>query len=544
MRRSKAPKARNAKAQGNALGWELTSLQSAEGAKYQPSVKTHRLSLVSAISRLQRSTRHAVSTWAVGPGFYISRRWRFRLITVTLIASLLMGTGNAQKKYERPAVKTPDTFRGSDAAAPTDQTSIGDLKWFEVFKDEELQKLVTTALIQNYDLRAAVARINAARANLGLARSDQFPQFEASTDLTTTRTSRNGQLGASGQGGRTRTFGSVLLNLLNFEVDVWGRLRQQTKAARAELRASEEDRRAAMTTVVGDVATGYFSMLELDSELDIDRRTLATRENSLKLITLRQQGGLATMLDVRQAEELVYQASETIPDTERAIEQTENQISLLLGNNPGSITRGQSLTQQQMLPTVPAGLPSSLLERRPDIRAAENNLEAQHALVYAAKAAYFPRISLTGFLGFQSNQLSSLFSGPSGAWSFVPQITQPIFTAGRLKSNVKFAKAQQEFALVQYQQTIQTAFREVSDALVQYRKVKEIRTQQELLVTTLEDRSRLAYLRYEGGVDSLLNALDADRELFNSQLNLAQTRRNELLSLVQLYKALGGGWQQ
>ncbi len=461
-----------------------------------------------------------------------------------IVVSLLAVNVAGQKKYERPAVKTPDTFRGSEAGAPTDQTSIGDLKWFEVFKDEELQKLVRTAMVQNYDLRAAVARINAARANLGLARSDQFPQLEASADLTTTRNSRNGQLGASGQGGRTRSFGSVLLNLLNFEIDVWGRLRQQTKAARAELRASEEDRKAVMTTVVGDVATGYFSLLALDSELDIDKRTLATRENSLKLITLRQQGGLATMLDVRQAEELVYQASETIPDTERAIEQTENQISLFLGNNPGPIPRGQSLTQQQELPQVPAGLPSSLLERRPDIRAAENNLEAQHALVYAAKAAYFPRISLTGFLGFQSNQLSSLFTSSSGAWSFVPQITQPIFTAGRLKSNVKFAKAQQELALVQYQQTIQTAFREVSDALVQYRKVKEIRTQQELLVTTLQDRSRLAYLRYQGGVDSLLNALDADRDLFNAELSLAQTRRNELLSLVQLYKALGGGWQQ
>jgi multidrug efflux system outer membrane protein len=335
-----------------------------------------------------------------------------------------------------------------------------------------------------------------------------------------------------------------LLNLLNFEIDVWGRLRQQTKAARAELRASEEDRKAVMTTVVGDVATGYFSLLGLDRELEIDKRTLATREDSLRLIKLRQQGGVATMLDVRQAEELVYQASETIPDTERAIAQTENQISLLLGNNPSSILRGQSLTQQQELPAVPAGLPSSLLERRPDIRAAEENLVAQHALVYAAKAAYFPRISLTGFLGFQSNQLSNLFTGPSGAWSFVPQVTQPIFTAGRLKSNVKFAKAQQELALVQYQQTIQTAFREVSDALVQYRKVKEIRTQQELLVTTLQDRSRLAYLRYQGGVDSLLNALDADRDLFNAELSLAQTTRNELLSLVQLYKALGGGWQQ
>ncbi len=334
------------------------------------------------------------------------------------------------------------------------------------------------------------------------------------------------------------------MNLLTFDLDVWGRLRQQTTAARAELRASEEDRKAVLTTVVGDVATGYFSLLELDSELDIDKRTLSTREDSLRLIKARQQGGLATMLDVRQAEELVYQASETIPDTQRAIEQTENQISLLLDNNPGPITRGQPLTQQQELPAVPAGLPSSLLDRRPDIRAAEESLAAQHALVYAAKAAYFPRISLTGLLGFQSNQLSNLFTGPSRVWSFVPQITQPIFTAGRLKSDVKFAQAQQEFALVQYQQTIQTAFREVSDSLVQYRKVREIRTQQELLVTTLRDLSQLAYLRYQGGVDTLLNALDADRDLFAAELNLAQTRRNELLSLVQLYKALGGGWQQ
>ncbi len=467
-----------------------------------------------------------------------------RFIIVVIVVSLMAGKVAGQKRYERPAVKAPDAFRGSDTVAPTDQTSIGDLKWFEVFKDDELQKLVRTAMIQNYDLRAAVARINAARANLGLARSDQFPQFEGSADLTTARASRNGSVGASGQGGRTRSIGSVFLSLLTFELDVWGRLRQQTKAARAELQASKEDRKAVMTTVVGDVATGYFSLLELDSELDIDKRTLATREDSLRLIKLRQQGGVATMLDVRQAEELVYQASETIPDTEREIEQTENQISLLLGNNPGSIARGQSLTQQQELPAVPPGLPSSLLERRPDIRAAEENLVAQHALVYAAKAAYFPRISLTGLLGFQSNQLSNLFTGPSSAWSFIPQITQPIFTAGRLKSNVKFAKAQQDLALVQYQQTIQRAFRDVSNALVQYRKVKEIRTQQELLVTTLLDRSRLAYLRYEGGVDTLLNALDADRDLFNAELSLTQTKRNELLSLVQLYKALGGGWQQ
>ena len=464
--------------------------------------------------------------------------------TAVIIVSLLASSVSGQKTSAPPQVTIPDTFRGEDSTTLTNQTSIGDLKWFDIFKDEELQKLVRTAMVRNYDLHAAVARINAARANLGLARSDQFPQFDATADITSTRSSQNGQFGAFAQGGRGRNVGSVFLNLLTFELDVWGRLRQQTKAARAELRASEEDRKAVLTTVVGDVATGYFSLLELDSELDIAKRTLAAREESLLLIRARQQGGLATVLEVRQAEELVYQATQTIPDTERSIEQTENQLSFILGNNPGPITRGQPLEQQQTLPIVPAGLPSSLLERRPDIRAAEENLVAQRALVSAAKKAYFPRISLTGLLGFQSDQLSTLFSGASRAWTFVPQVSQPIFTAGRLKSGVKSAKARQEFALVQYQQTTQNAFREVSDALVQYRKVKEIRVQQELLVSTLRDRSQLAYLRYKGGVDTLLNALDSDRELFDAERNLTQTKRDELFSLVQLYKALGGGWQQ
>jgi len=464
-------------------------------------------------------------------------------LVILLLLSLTSQAIFAQAKAQTPPpVQTPSDFRGKEASTPTGP-SIGDLKWFEVFKDPALQDLIHNAMTSNYDLQAAVARINAERANLGLTRSQQFPQIVGTADLTTLKTSSNGQFAGSGAGGQRRSFGSVLLNLLDFELDIWGRLRNQTKAARAQLRASEEDRKTVMTTVVGDVATNYFSLLELDDELDIANRTLATRENSLKLIKLRQQGGVATMLDVRQGEELVYQASQTIPDTERAIEQTENQISLLLGRNPGAISRGKPLTQQEELPSVPAGLPSELLERRPDIRSAEQNLVAQKALVSVAKAAYFPRISLTGFFGFESNQLSSLFTGPSRAWSFVPQLAQPIFTGGRLKSGVNFAKAQQEFALVQYQQTIQTAFRDVSDALIQYRKEREIRTQQELLVSTLRDRSRLAYLRYQGGVDTLLNALDADRDLFDSELNLAQTRRNELLSLVQLYKALGGGWQ-
>lgn len=448
-----------------------------------------------------------------------------------------------QKKYERPPVNTPDTFRGSNSPAPPDADSIGDLKWFEVFKDEQLQKLVRTAKEQNYDLRLAVARINAARANVGLARSNQFPQFNAGADLTTTRTSANTGI-PTPEVGKKRSIGEVLLGLLTFEVDLWGRRRQETKAARAQLKSTEEDRQTITAVVVTDVATNYFNLLELDMELEIARRTLIARQESLRLITARQQGGLATMLEVRQAEQLVYEASQIIPDTERRIEQTENAISLLLGNNPGSIPRGASLTQQQELPAVPAGLPSSLLERRPDIRSAEQLLISQYALVTAARTAYFPTISLTGAFGFQSNSLANLFSGPSRVWSFIPQVTQPIFTAGQLKSNVNFEKAQREFALAQYQQTIQTAFSDVSNALVQYRRVREIRAQQELLVSSLQDASRLAHLRYEGGVDTLLNALVADTSLFSAELDLAQTRSSELLSLVQLYKALGGGWQE
>ncbi len=469
-----------------------------------------------------------------------------RLVIAALILSLLTGSAAGQQKRSRkPVIQPPETFRGDSGQATTPaEQSLANLKWFEVFRDEQLQGLIRTALVENYDLREAIARVNAARANLGITRSEQFPNIAAGADLTTLRNSASGSFPLPQGFNQKRTFGGVLLNLLSFEIDIWGRKRRQTEAARAELRAFEENRKVVMTTLVGDVATTYFSLLELDMEMEIARRTLATREDSLRLIRVRQQGGVATMLDVRQAEQLVYTASQTIPDTERLIEQTENQISLLLGKNPGPVRRGTSLTAQEQPPSVPVGIPSSLLERRPDIKAAEHTLAAADANIGVARAAYFPQISLTGLLGFESSQLSSLFGGPARVWQFIPQVSQPIFTAGRLKSNVKLARAQQQSALVQYESAVQTAFREVSDALVQYRKVKEIRAQQELLVTTLQDRSRLAYMRYRGGVDTLLNALDADRDLFDAELSLAQTRRDELLSLVQLYKALGGGWQE
>ena len=457
--------------------------------------------------------------------------------------SLLAGC-TVGPKYRKPVVQPPSTFRGAgDAAATPDPDSLADLKWFEVFKDQQLQELVRTALVNNYDLGQAMERVQMARANLGITRSEQFPNVTASAEATTLRNPNSGQFALPSAANRDRTFGTVLLNLLSFEIDIWGRQRRATEAARADLLGAEETRKAVMTTVVGDVSAAYFNLLELDTELEIAQDTLATRKESLTLIRARQQGGIATLLDVRQAEQLVYAAAQTVPDIERLIEQTENRINLLLGKDPGPVARGRSLTEQEQPPDAPAGLPSSLLERRPDIRAAEATLMAATANIGVAKAAYFPQISLTGFMGGQSSQLANLFSGPGGAWNFGPQVTLPIFNAGRVKSGVKFTEAQQRLALTQYQQSIKTAFREVSDALVENRKVKEIRTQQESLVTTLQDRSRLAYLRYQGGVDTQLNALDADRDLFAAELNLAQTRRNELLALVQLYKALGGGWQ-
>ena len=462
-----------------------------------------------------------------------------------LLAAGFLGACAVGPNYHRPTISAPDSFRAAPATTANNSESLGDLKWWEVFKDEKLQELEREALAQNYDLRDAAARIEAASAALGLTRSNQFPNGAANADIATIRASRNGatSLPASFVPSQNRTFGAATLSLLSFEVDIWGRLRRSTEAARANLLSAEENRKAVMTTLVSEVAAAYFSLRELDYQLEISQRTLATRQESLDLIRNRQLGGVATLLDLRQAEQLVYTAGETIPALQQEIEQTENQISLLLGRNPGQVVRGLNLTEQQMPPDIPAGLPSSLLERRPDIRATEQILIATNAEIGVAKAAYFPQISLTGFLGGQGTQLSSLFSGASGVWNFIPQVTQPIFTAGRLKSNVRLSQALGDGALIQYEKTVQTAFTEVSNALIAHQRVRESRVQQELLVAALQDRTRLAYVRYRGGVDTLLNALDSDRDQFQAELTLSQIRLNELNSVVQLYKALGGGWQ-
>ena len=467
-----------------------------------------------------------------------------QLIAATLIANLLSAC-MVGPDYRRPPFAVPSVFRDSKSspAAPTPH-SIADLKWFEVFNDEQLQELIRIALVQNYDIRDAIDRVDAARANLGITRADQYPNFGLGADFNAIGASRRGQQTIPRGAPRERSFSSVFLNLFNFEMDIWGRLRRATEAARADLLGADWARKAVVTILIGDVATAYFSLLELDMEREIAINTLSTREESLRVIRIQQQGGVATLLDVRQAEQLVYTAAVSIPDAERQIEQTENQISFLLGQNPGSISRSRRLTEQQTPPEVPAGLPSKLLERRPDIQAAEQNLVAANANIGVAKAAYFPQITLTAEFGYQSTALANLFSGSRRLWSFVPQLIYPIFDAGRTRSGVELAEAEQRSALAQYEKAIQTGFRDVSDALIQYQRIKEVRAQRELLVTALLDRKRLAYLRYQGGVDTMLNALNSDQDLFVAELSLAQTRLDELLSLVQLYKALGGGWQE
>jgi len=302
--------------------------------------------------------------------------------------------------------------------------------------------------------------------------------------------------------------------------------------------------RSVITTLVSDVASAYFQLREHDLELEISRRTLASRQESLRLVTMRFEGGVAAQIDVRQAEVLLYTAAETIPEVERRIEQTENLISVLLGRNPAAVPRGRTLHESLVLttPTVPPGLPSSLLERRPDIRQAESQLAAATARIGVAKADYFPRVTLTGAAGAGGITINGSWFGPFGIASIGPQVTLPIFNMGRIKAGVDSAEARAQQAVLVYQQTIQQAFRDVADALVEHRKRRESREQQELLVQSLRDAAQLANIRYQGGVTSYLEVLDTERQLFDNELLLAQAQRDELLAIVRIYRALGGGW--
>ena len=449
-----------------------------------------------------------------------------------LVASCTLG-----QDYKRPVIQTPSAYRSAPSAASTG--SLADLKWFELFRDETLTQLVTTALQQNFELRIAAERVLQARAAYGITRADQFPSFGASADAIAARSSQRGTIPA---GASTDVSYAQAGFSLGWELDVWGRLRRLSEAARAQYLATEEARRGVITTLVADVSETYLSLRALDLELEIARRTRDAATDSLRLTEARRTSGVASGLDLRQAEQLLFTATGEIASIERQIAQAENALSLLLGRTPGDIARGRPLEALQGPPAVPAGLPSSLLERRPDIRRAEQELIAANAQIGAAKAEYFPRISLTGFFGAQSRALSDLLSGPARLATAGVGAAAPIFNAGRTRGNVRLAEAVHREALVNYQRVIYAAFRDVSDGLAAYTKTTEQRTQQEQLVAALSESARLATERYRGGLDSYLPVLDAQRNLFQGELELARLRQGELASIVELYRALGGGW--
>ena len=464
-------------------------------------------------------------------------RWR-GLVAAVLVLSISGCT--VGPNYKRPDVDVPTTYRAapvSDAAA-NPSPALGEAKWFDVFQDEQLQILIRAALQQNFDLRIAATRVLQAQAQLGITRADQFPNLSAGAGIGTQR-----QAATVLFHGFEETTGQVSLSA-SWELDFWGKYRRATEAARANLLASEWGRRAVVNTVISNVATTYFELRALDLQLEISKQTLASRQDSLKLEQALEQNGSTSLVDVRQSEQLVYTASETIPNVERQIAQDENLINILLGRNPGPVERGRKLTDQPHPPSIPPGLPSALLERRPDIQQAEAQLIAANAQIGVAKAAFYPDISLTGTAGFQSLSLSKLFTGPSSFWNVGPTLTVPIFTAGKLRSNVHLTEAQQQQALLTYQQTIQQAFRDVSDSLIAYQKNREFREQQELLTASAEDSAKLAQIRYQAGVASYLEVLTNDTNFFAAQLNLASAQQNELTALVQVYNALGGGWVQ
>ena len=445
--------------------------------------------------------------------------------------------------YKRPVVNLPDAYRGSapPAATAADQPSIGDQEWWQLFQDEQLQKLIRTALRQNFDVRIAAARVAEARAQLGITRADQFPQLDASALAERERVSASPVPFPLQEYERNvfQVGGSA-----SWEVDFWGRFRRATEAARATLAATEWGRRAVVTSLVAQVAEAYFRLRAIDFNLDIARQTLASRQESLRLTRVRASGGASSELDVRQAEQLVFGASATIVDLERQAEQQENLISLLLGNDPAAVPRGRTLTDQPLIPEVPTGLPSALLEHRPDIVEAEQTVVAANANIGVARANYLPELSLTGSGGLQSAALSSLLTGPAAFFTAGASLIQPVFTAGRTRSQVELAKARHDAALLTYQQTVLQSLRDVSDALIAYRRGREFREQQQLLTRSAGDALRLTTVRYQGGASSYLEVLDADTRLFAAQLVLAQAQLNERLALVQIYRALGGGWEQ
>ena len=447
--------------------------------------------------------------------------------------------------YHRPTVDAPNDYRraASDSKKLSTIKSFADLAWWNVYDDPQLKAYINEVLTNSWDIKIAAARVLEAEASLQITRSQFFPSISAGGDLMTTRSSQRGPIPVPEGVKAQREFGEVFLSMSPYELDLWGRIRRANEAARARLFESEDARRLVRQTLVAQVATTYLDLLELDLELKIGNEAYASRTNSLTLTESREQGGVSSMQDVYQARALVATAQASIVNTLRLIEQTENQMNILLGHNPGPIAWSNSLENHPLRANVPPGLPSALLERRPDIRAAEEELVAANANIGQAKAAFYPQVNLTGAYGYQSVALSDLFTGPARMWQFGPSVSFPLFTGGRLRGNLKLSKATFEETLANYQKTVQNAFREVSDALIAYQRSQEFFQHQQELTQANRDAAQLAAVRYEGGVVSYLEVLYNEQQLFDTELLLAQARRDELLSVVELYRALGGGWE-
>ena len=463
-----------------------------------------------------------------------------------LLTALALSGCAVGPNYHRPAVQTPPAFHGSDQAQQTEpqSASFADLPWWQVFHDPQLQDLIRTALKQNYDLQLAVERVNAARAQVGITRSNEFPQV--SLDPTFSG-------GKNDQNIKSNIF-SLAADVV-FQVDLFGRYRRATEAARAQLLGTKDAQQTVILTLVSDVASDYFLLRDLDLQLQIAKETVRTQEDSVKLTEARRQHGVATSLDVLQARQVLDTANAQIPDLERQIGQTEDAINILLGKYPDNVPRGQPFGNETpngwnwsetLPPQLPTGLPSELLERRPDIREAEQNLVAANANIGVAKAMFFPQISLLGSGGaaFGDSQFAgSNIPAPLGVGTYGATLSQPIFTGGYLRNNLRHAKSEERQALIGYQQTIQQAFGDVSDALIGYDKYHSVRERQEQSVRDLQDSVNVSLSRYRGGTSNYLEVLDSQRSLFSAELTLAAARNNEYQSLVQLYKALGGGWK-
>lgn len=464
---------------------------------------------------------------------------KLRLLMAALLSCSLINACKVGPNYRRPVIRTPASFRdlSTNPQAQAQASAYADLPWWQVFQDPQLQELIRTALKQNYDLQLATERINAARAQVAVTRSNLFPQLEGKGKF----------LGGKESNSQTRFNFLTLSADAAFQLDFFGKLRRATEAARAQLLATEDARQTVIITLVSDVASDYFELLQMDLALEITQNTVKAQEASVKLTNVRVEHGVGTKLDVLQAQQTLDTANAQIPDLERQIAQEENAISILLGNYPQAVPRGRPLVDQALPPEVPAGMPSSLLERRPDLREAEQILVAANAEIGVAKAQLFPQIALTGSGGGafgRSSAFSGLMSSQLGTWSYGATVSQPIFTGGALRGNLKLAESQHQQALIAYQQTIQRAFGDVSDALIGYQKFHEVRVRQEQTVADLQESVRLSNMRYKGGTTAYLEVLDGQRALFAAELTLAQARGNEYQSLVQLYRALGGGWKQ